>query len=66
MQPASQASNMIPLPDPTDDLLYPDTGGRPMAESDFQREPLSYAVGALRRYFHDQEQVYVSGNLLIY
>jgi Uma2 family endonuclease len=57
---------MIPIPDPSDDLRYPDTDGRPMAESDFQREPLSYAVTALRRHFRDQEQVYVSGNLLIY
>jgi len=57
---------MIPKTDPTDDLLYPDTDGRPMAESDFQREPLAYAVSALRRYFEDRDDVYVSGNLLIY
>lgn len=57
---------MIPLTDPADDLRYPDTDGRPMAESDFQREPLSYAVSALRRHFHDQDDVYCSGNLLLY
>jgi Uma2 family endonuclease len=66
MQSAAQASDMIPIPDHANDLFYPDTDGRPMAESDFQREPLSYAISALRRFFHDQDDIYVSGNLLIY
>jgi Uma2 family endonuclease len=37
-----------------------------MAESDFQRKPLIYAVQALEVYFQDREDVYVSGNLFIY
>jgi Uma2 family endonuclease len=37
-----------------------------MAESDFQREPLIYAVEALRIYFQAREDVYVSGNLFLY
>ncbi|MEA3642194.1 MAG: Uma2 family endonuclease [Lamprobacter sp.] len=48
------------------DVVYPDSDGRPMAESDFQREPLIYAVNALRRWFHAREDVYVSGNILLY
>ena len=47
-------------------LHYPSTDGLPMAESDFQREPLAYAVQALRVYFHRRDDVYVSGNLFIY
>ncbi len=45
---------------------YPDTDGLPMAESDFQRKPLTYAVEALDLYFRAHPQVYVSGNLLLY
>ena len=45
---------------------YPSSDGRPMAESDHQRTPLTYAVERLRQYFRDREDVYVSGNLLIY
>ena len=45
---------------------YPSSDGRPMAESDFQRTPLMYAVGRLRRHFRRRRDVYVSGNLLIY
>jgi Uma2 family endonuclease len=45
---------------------YPDTDGLPMAESDFQRKPLTYAVEALDIYFQDRPDVYVSGNLFIY
>lgn len=45
---------------------YPDTDGLPMAESDFQRKPLTYAVEALDLHFQAQPQVYVSGNLLLY
>ncbi|WP_089940389.1 Uma2 family endonuclease [Candidatus Entotheonella palauensis] len=37
-----------------------------MAESDFQRGPLMYAVEALRIHFQDRSDVYVSGNLFIY
>ena len=45
---------------------YPSSDGKPMAESDFQRTPLMYAVGGLRRHFRRRRDVYVSGNLLIY
>src|SRR5215475_4655569 len=45
---------------------YPDTDGLPMAESDFQRKPLTYAVEALDIYFQDRPNVYVSGNLFLY
>ena len=45
---------------------YPSSDGQPMAETDFQRKPLTYAVDALGVYFQDREDVYVSGNLFIY
>lgn len=48
------------------EIYYPDTDGEPMAESDFQRKPLMYAVEALDLYFQARADVYVSGNLLIY
>jgi len=49
-----------------EDIDYPDTDGEPMAESDFQRKPLTYLVEALDLHFQNQTEVYVSGNLLIY
>ena len=45
---------------------YPSSDGRPMAESDFQRTPLTYAVDRLRHHFRGRRDVYVSGNLLLY
>ena len=45
---------------------YPSSDGRPMAESDFQRTPLIYAVDRLRYHFRGRRDVYVSGNLLLY
>ena len=47
-------------------IEYPDTDGLPMAESDFQRQYLTYAVEVLRIYFQNHADVYVSGNLFIY
>jgi Uma2 family endonuclease len=49
-----------------DDVVYPDEDGKPVAESDFQREPLFYAVKALQIHFQDRPDVYVSGNMFIY
>lgn len=45
---------------------YPSSDGLPMAESDFQRKYLTYAVEALSVYFRDRRDVYVSGNMFIY
>ena len=45
---------------------YPCSDGRPMAESDFQLEPLVYAITALRTHFADREQVYVAGDMFLY
>lgn len=47
-------------------IAYPSADGLPMAESDFQRKPLLYAVDVLDIYFEDREDIYVSGNLFIY
>lgn len=51
------------LPQP---IEYPDSDGQPMAESDFQFEPLSYAVESLKVYFQDRPDVYVAGNIFFY
>lgn len=47
-------------------IEYPDTDGKPMAESDLARDYLIYATKVLEIYFHDNPEVYVSGNLFIY
>ena len=45
---------------------YPESNGEPVAESDFQRHYLLYAVDVLGQHFRAQPDVYVSGNLLLY
>ncbi len=57
---------MITLDRPRQKIEYPESDGKPMAESDFQRKPLSYAVEALAYFFRDHPDVYVSGNMLMY
>ncbi len=48
------------------DVVYPESDGLPMAESDATRDYLIYGVEALDRYFQKDPKVYVSGNLFIY
>jgi len=47
---------------------YPDSDGKPMAESayQYQRPYVAYGTEILNIFFADQPQVYVSSNLLIY
>ena len=45
---------------------YPSADGKPVAESDYQLTPLTYARDGLRHYFRHRPDVYVAGNLLIY
>ncbi len=49
-----------------DTVIYPESDGRPMTESDATRDYLLYSVEALRLYFKSRGSVYVSGNLFIY
>lgn len=53
---------------PTDDegLYYPETDGRPLAETDFHRVVIYNTTDKLQTFFAEQNDVYVSGNLLIY
>ncbi|WP_235526455.1 hypothetical protein [Nostoc piscinale] len=48
------------------EIFYPDSDGKPMAESDPARDYLIYAVEALDIYFQARSDIYVSGNLFIY
>lgn len=47
-------------------IIYPESDGQPIAESDATRDYLFYSVEALRLYFKSRGSVYVSGNLFIY
>jgi Uma2 family endonuclease len=46
--------------------LYPESDGKPIAETDVHRHLLSDLVFTLENFFRAQPDVYVSGNLLIY
>lgn len=50
--------------DPT--IKYADSDGEPLAETDAQFNPLTYAVSALRIHFVGRRDVYVGGNMLLY
>ena len=45
---------------------YPCSDGTPLAESDFQLQPLVYALTALQTHFLDRSQVYVAGDMFVY
>lgn len=46
---------------------YPESDGKPMAESDLHRQVMMDVISMLERWFGDRrEDVYVSGNILVY
>jgi Uma2 family endonuclease len=58
---------MIIYPEiPPTPIYYPESDGKPMAETDTHRDDLIYAVESLKQFFRAREDVYVSGNLLVY
>lgn len=48
------------------EIHYPDSDGKPMAESDFHLKEMIYLINALQVHFRAVPDVYVSGNLLLY
>ena len=47
-------------------IEYPSGDGKPMAENDAQLAAILYGIGALRVHFEARNDVYVSGDLLMY
>lgn len=50
--------------DPT--IEYPYEDDEPLAETEFQYEPLTYAVAALKTHFGDRDDVYAQGDMFVY
>ncbi len=48
------------------DVDYPTTDGRPMAETDIHRDQMVDLIQTLQNYYADRDDVYVSGNILLY
>lgn len=48
------------------DICYPESDGRPMAETDLHRDEMFDLIQALKRRYRDVPDVYVSGNLFFY
>ena len=49
-----------------DDLEYPTSDGKPMAESDLHRDQMFLLIETLSDYFRGDPQVYVSGDILLF
>ncbi|HHJ07320.1 MAG TPA: Uma2 family endonuclease [Anaerolineae bacterium] len=47
-------------------IIYPESDGKPMGETDAHITALIYLMNALRDHFRDNPQVYVAGNMFLY
>jgi Uma2 family endonuclease len=50
----------------TEDLDYPTSDGKPMAETDWHRDLMNALIQTLAAYYAADPMVYVSGNLLVF
>ena len=48
------------------EIVYPESDGQPMAESDLHRKEMTYLIDALTDHFRPAADVYVAGNLFFY
>ncbi|MCA9794857.1 MAG: Uma2 family endonuclease [Candidatus Eremiobacteraeota bacterium] len=49
-----------------EDLEYPTSDGKPMAETDLHRDQMFLLIQTLSDYYRDDPRVYVSGNILLF
>ena len=47
-------------------VVYPSSDGKPMAETDIHRKLITNTIEILDNHFKERDDVYVSGNLLLY
>lgn len=48
------------------EIDYPTSDGEPMGETDLHRDLMIDLIEALKEYYRNDEQIYVSGNILLY
>lgn len=48
------------------EIYYPESDGKPMAETDVHRDLMIHLIKALQMWFQHDPEVYVSGNILLY
>lgn len=48
------------------EIYYPDSDGKPTAETDVHREQMNYLIETLKVHFESRTDVYVSGNIMFY
>jgi Uma2 family endonuclease len=60
------AKKELGLPISIEEPFYPESDGKPMAETDVHRDLMVDIILALRDFYRDMPDVYVSGNLLMY
>ena len=51
---------------PKAEIYYPESDGKPMAETDVHREQMNYLIETLKVHFQSRSDVYVSGNIMFY
>ncbi len=56
----------LALADEVPEIYYPESDGKPMAETDVHRRLMMDLIDALEVYFQNDPDVYVSGNILLY
>jgi Uma2 family endonuclease len=59
-------SPIIPLQSRGEKIYYPESDGKPMAETDIHAKLLMYLISSLRIFFTERENVYVTGNIMFY
>ncbi len=64
--PPSEIAEPQPAYLPLEEIVYPESDGQPMAETEAHRDEMIDLVEALKDHFHDRDDVYVGGNLFIY
>ena len=47
-------------------VVYPESDGQPVAETDVHRQLMFALIGMLQAFFRDDPHVYISGNLFVY
>lgn len=57
---------MLAVEEIREEIIYPESDGAPMGETDLHRLIMTAIIEALRDYYRNDPQVYVSGNLFIY